>query len=196
MELDRLYSYSTEQACLPPMKIPVDDITETTKEIRFSERTGELNELYRKDQARDFGFPAFLDVHLAYYRSGQEIFFKGSLEGTLEGSCCRCLNNYWFPLSKEFDFVLSPDPYKAGRKVEELRQEDLGLSYYSTEEINLTPLIREQVILALPTQPLCKEDCRGLCGGCGVNLNHETCVCVDSTADPRLAIFRTLKVGR
>lgn len=178
------------------MKIPVDDITESTKEIRFSERIGELNELYRKDQARDFGFPPFLDVHLVYYRSGQEIFFKGSLDGTLEGSCCRCLNNYWFPLSKEFDFVLSPDPFKAGRKVEELRPEDLGLSYYSTEQINLTPLIREQVILALPTQPLCKEDCRGLCEGCGLNLNHETCVCVDSTADPRMAIFRTLKVGR
>ena len=178
------------------MKIPVDDITESAKEIKFSERIGELNELYRKNQIRDFGFPPFLDVDLVYYRSGQEIFFKGALGGKLEGSCSRCLNNYSFLLTKEFDFVLSPDPSKLVRRVEELRQEDLGLSYYSTDEINLTPFIREQVMLALPTQPLCKEDCRGLCGGCGVDLNHETCVCVDSTVDPRMAIFRTLKVGR
>ena len=73
------------------MKIPVDDITESAKEIKFSERIGELNELYSKNQIRDFGFPPFLDVDLVYYRSGQEIFFKGSLGGKLEGSCSRCL---------------------------------------------------------------------------------------------------------
>jgi uncharacterized protein len=178
------------------MKIPVDEITESAHEITFAERLDELNELYKKGEFRDFGFPPFLEVALAYYRSGQEIFFKGILSGTLEAFCSRCLSSYSFLLDKDFDFVLVPDPNKAARKTEELKREDLGLSYYSTEEINLTPLIREQVMLALPTRPLCRESCRGLCGGCGVNLNHETCNCVASTADPRMAIFRTLKVGR
>jgi uncharacterized protein len=178
------------------MKIPLDDITESTTEISFCERIDELNDLYKNRPLRDFGFPRFLDVDLVYYRSGQEIFFKGSFTGVLEGSCSRCLSSYLFPLNKEFDFVLSPDPSRSGRKTEELRWQDLGLSYYATEEINLAPLIREQVMLALPTRPLCKENCRGLCGGCGANLNHESCVCMDSTADPRMAIFRTLKVGR
>ena len=97
---------------------------------------------------------------------------------------------------KEFDFVLRPDPADRGRKIEELNREDLGLSYYSTEEIDLTPLIQEQVMLALPTRPLCHENCRGLCPSCGVDLNKETCACSTSAADPRMAIFRTLKVGR
>jgi uncharacterized protein len=178
------------------MKIPVDEITESAKETDFSERIGELNELYQRGQFRDFDFPPFLDVHLVYYRSGREIFFRGSFDGILEGRCSRCLRSYSFPLNKDFDFVLSPDPSKSGRKVEELKREDLGLSYYSSDEINLAPLIREQVLLALPTRPLCKENCRGLCAGCGVNLNDEPCVCMTSTADPRMAIFRTLKVGR
>jgi uncharacterized protein len=178
------------------MKIPVDEITESAKEIYVSERIGELNELYRQRQFRDFNFPPFLDVHLVYYRSGREIFFKGSLDGNLEGRCSRCLRGYAFPLNKEFDFVLSPDPSKTGRKVEELKREDLGLSYYSSAEINLAPLIQEQVLLALPTRPLCKENCRGLCGNCGANLNDEPCACINSTVDPRMAIFRTLKVGR
>jgi DUF177 domain-containing protein len=178
------------------MKIPLDDITESAKEIGVSERIDELNELYKNGQVRDFRFPPTVDVHLAYYRSGQQIFFKGSLAGTLEATCSRCLNAYPFALNKEFEFVLSPDPSRSGRKIEELRKEDLALSYYSTDEINLTPLIREQVMLALPTRPLCKEDCRGLCGHCGVNLNHETCGCTTSADDPRTAIFRTLKVGR
>jgi uncharacterized protein len=187
--------YRTDLAC-SPMKIPVDEITESAKETNFSERIGELNEIYRQGHFRDFDFPPSLDVYLVYYRAGREIFFRGSFAGILEGRCSRCLRSYSFPLNKEFDFVLSPDPSKSGRKVEELKREDLGLSYYSSDEINLAPLLREQVILALPTRPLCKENCRGLCCGCGVNLNDEPCACMTSSADPRMAIFRTLKVGR
>jgi uncharacterized protein len=178
------------------MKIPVDDITESAKEIRFAERIDGLNDLYKNSQFRDFSFPPFLEVDLVYYRSGQEIFFTGSLGGMLEGSCSRCLRSYSFLLNKAFDFVLTPDPAKSGRKIEELKREDLGLSYYSTEEIKLAPLIKEQVMLALPTRPLCHENCRGLCGSCGVDLNKDTCDCTSTTADPRMAIFRTLRVGR
>jgi hypothetical protein len=57
------------------MKIPVDEITESAHEITFAERLDELNELYKKGEFRDFGFPPFLEVALAYYRSGQDIFF-------------------------------------------------------------------------------------------------------------------------
>ena len=46
------------------MKIPVDDITESAKEIRFSERIDGLNDLYKNGQFRDFGFPPFLEVDL------------------------------------------------------------------------------------------------------------------------------------
>ena len=178
------------------MKIPVDDIPQSPKEINFSESIGELNETFAKAGAGDFRFPPFLDVDLVYYRSGRQIFFQGSLGGTLEGCCSRCLKDFTFALNKSFDFVLSPDAAKTDRKIAELSREDLGLSTYSTEEINLAPLIREQVMLALPTRPLCEESCRGLCGGCGVNLNHEACLCSADGDDPRLAIFRTLKVGR
>jgi uncharacterized protein len=51
-------------------------------------------------------------------------------------------------------------------------------------------------MLALPTRPLCDENCRGLCGGCGANLNREPCACSASADDPRMALFRKLKVGR
>ena len=178
------------------MKIPVDDITESAREVRFFENIGGLNALYKNSQCRDFGFPPFLEVDLVYYRSGQEVFFKGSFVGTLEGTCSRCLRNYSFSLGKDFDFVLSSDPSEQGGKVGELDREDLGLSYYSTEEIDLAPLIKEQVMLALPTRPQCHENCRGLCSSCGIDLNQETCACSSSAADPRMAIFRTLKVGR
>ena len=180
----------------PLMKIPVDDIPQSPKEITFSENIGALDEVYGKGRARDFCFPPRLDVELIFYRSGRQIFFQGWFEGKFEGFCSRCLSEYGFTLHKDFEFVLTPAPSKTDRKIEELRREDLGLSYYASDEIDLAPLIAEQVMLALPTRPLCDENCRGLCGGCGANLNDEACICSAHTGDPRMAIFRSLKVGR
>jgi uncharacterized protein len=74
--------------------------------------------------------------------------------------------------------------------------DDLELSVYQGEEVDLSPLIREQVLLALVDRPLCREDCRGLCPRCGVNLNERECGCVAETPAPRLAVLRTLKVAR
>lgn len=178
------------------MRIPVDEITQSAKEIHFSERIEDLNQIYAKDQARDYEFPPFLDVNLVYYRSGAEIFFQGSFAAQFAGRCSRCLEEYPFRIDKEFDLVLTPDPSASGKADGELSRSDLGLSTYSSEEINLAPLIKEQVLLALPTRPLCQESCRGLCGSCGANLNMESCGCFSSTADPRMALFRTLKLNR
>ena len=178
------------------MKIPIDDIPQSAKEITFSERIEELNEIYAKGSAHDFRFPPFLNVALEYYRSGRELFFHGRFDGGIEACCGRCLKYFSLDMDRQFDFVLVPDPAKSGRRTEELGRADLGLSYYSTEEIDLSPLITEQVLLALPTRPLCAEDCRGLCGGCGADLNLEACACSRSAGDPRMEVFRTLKVGR
>ena len=78
----------------------------------------------------------------------------------------------------------------------QLSEDDLALSFYSGEEIDLAPLFTEQVILTLPTRALCREDCKGLCPRCGVNRNHETCECVEREPDPRLAVLRNLRVER
>jgi uncharacterized protein len=178
------------------MKIRVDDIYPEPKELRFSESIETLNEVYAKSAVREYRFPPALAVDLTYYRAGRQLFFHGRLRGTLQAACGRCLQSFPVELNKEFEFILTPRPVNPGRGAEELNRDDLGLSYYSTEEIDLSPLISEQVILALPTRPLCAEDCRGICGGCGANLNAETCACSSSAGDPRMAIFRTLKVGR
>lgn len=178
------------------MKIPVDEIPQSPKEITFPEKIEELNEIYRRSTYPEFGFPPFIEVDLVYHRSGRDIFFNGRFRGRFIGCCGRCLENYSFTLDRDFAFVLTPEPAKSERGAEELHGAELGLSYYSSDEIDLAPLIAEQVMLALPTRPLCAEDCRGLCIACGANFNRETCDCSTETGDPRMAIFRTLKVSR
>lgn len=177
------------------MKISIDEIPQSPREIRFSESVEELNQIYHRESNPDFGFPARLNVNLVYYRSGAEIFFNGSFSGPITGRCGRCLENFNFMLDEKFEFILTRDSSMFGHRADELRGDDLGLSYYASDEIDLGPLIAEQVLLALPTRPLCAESCRGLCGRCGANLNHDTCSCASSGDDPRMALFRTLKVG-
>jgi len=178
------------------MKISIDEIPQTPKEIDFSENVEELNKIYSRDNSPDFGFPPSLDVQLVYYRSGPEILFSGNFSGAFTGHCGRCLAEFNFSLDKTFDMVLTPEPKRSVHGAAELHRDELGLSYYSSEEIDLAPLIAEQVMLALPTRSLCSEDCRGLCGMCGAHLNSEACHCPDIGGDPRMAPFRRLKVGQ
>lgn len=176
------------------MKVSVDQITASPKDVSFKESSEDLNRIFEEEENGDFRFLPGLDVDLVYYRSGQELFFRGSLRATVEGRCSRCLKSYAFPLQKEFDFVLTPGLPRA--KGGEVSEEEMGMSFYNTDEIDLTPLIREQALLALPTRPLCDDHCRGLCGRCGVNLNDEDCLCPSRELDPRMHVFRTLKSAR
>jgi uncharacterized protein len=74
----------------------------------------------------------------------------------------------------------------------ELAEDDLDLYTYEGEEVDLSPLFREQVVLAVPFAPLCSEDCKGLCPQCGADRNLERCDC-KPPVDPRWAALQTLK---
>jgi uncharacterized protein len=122
------------------------------------------------------------------------VFVSGTANGSVLGHCARCLGTYTFPLAAEFELVLVPQrPLPAET---ELSGDDLDLSFYAGDEIDLSPLVLEQLVLALPTRPLCRDACRGLCPKCGIDLNSGKCACVQDEGDPRLAVLRTLKVAR
>jgi uncharacterized protein len=176
------------------VKIPVNQITESFKEIQFEEGIEDLNPNGVGQKRGEFRFPPFLNVNLTHYRSGQDLFFHGHLDRVIEACCSRCLRFYSFSLEKDFDFFLTPEPPTA--KSRELYRDEMGLSFYSSEDINLSPFIRDQVLLALPMRPLCDEGCRGLCPSCGVNLNHESCLCPAPSGDTRMAFFRNLRLDR
>lgn len=75
----------------------------------------------------------------------------------------------------------------------ELGDEDLDLYGYEGEEIDLAPMLREQLVLAVPFAPLCTEACKGLCPQCGGDRNQEACDC-EPPGDPRLAALKNLKI--
>jgi DUF177 domain-containing protein len=173
------------------VKIRVEKIRETEGRANFVEEVGEINEALSRTGVVDYQFQAPVPVDVHYYRLGTDLFFSGHFASQVAGTCARCLADYSFPLDREFTFVLKP----AARQDEniELKEEDLALSFYQGDEVDLGPLVREVMFLALPTRPLCRDDCLGLCPRCGANRNAGACECRDEWTDPRLEILRTLK---
>jgi uncharacterized protein len=171
------------------VRLRVRDIEETPKELAYDEPTSELNPLLAHGPVRDFTFVGPANVHLNYYRSGQEIFLQGEVSTAVVGQCARCLEEFRFLHEPRFSFIMVPHQ---GRWASEDLAEGGDLNWYEGEEIDVSPLLRERLMLALPTLPLCRDDCLGLCAQCGRNLNAGACDCT-AAVDPRLAVLRSLK---
>lgn len=125
-------------------------------------------------------------------RSGRGVVIGGSFVGGLSLVCGRCLEP--FPFEAEDRFDLYCEVPAAGPVDEEraLAPDELDVTYLEEGQINTDQLLRENLLLSLPLQPLCREDCRGLCPRCGANLNHGPCGCAPPAADPRLDALRKI----
>lgn len=121
-----------------------------------------------------------------------EYLVDGTLDGTLEVPCSRCLEPFALPLSTRVDVRLLPVAKLAGSDEHEIRDDDLSIEFYENDVLDVAALVREQCYLALPMKPLCRPDCKGLCQQCGSNLNVTTCACDQAWVDPRLAALKAL----
>ena len=101
-------------------------------------------------------------------------------------TCSRCLMKFKTDLSVAIQVFYTWD-----RSLVKNNDESELIKYMPEEqkEINLSEVLRESIILSLPMKPLCSENCRGLCAGCGKNLNIDSCNCVGKTTDPRWEVL-------
>ena len=174
------------------MKVQLHDILAVPTEVAYAEPVQELNATLRAGPSSDYEFTAPLEVDLTFSRSALDLFFDGRVHGNATGTCARCLTTFPLEIAKDFSVVLTPEVRLSGEI--ELGKGDLAESFYRGTEVDVTRLVYEQVLLALPTRPLCDEECRGLCPQCGMNLNTGQCSCTVDTGDPRLAVLRGLKI--
>jgi len=175
------------------VKLNVHEIEEVEKTLSYEEPTESLNPELTHGGVRDFEFHAPAAIELSYYRGGRELFFRGHITAAAIGYCARCTEPYDFEIDADFHAVLLPRPEETDADGE-LDDEQLDVGYYDDDLVDLTPMIHDQVIVALPTRPLCDEDCLGLCPQCGNNRNINPCTCTASTGDPRLAVLRQIKL--
>jgi len=140
--------------------------------------------------------PGFSDIggRLTLDRNGDILRITGRLAYACRLECSRCLG--WFRLEAQEPVEIYFRPQQAGEtaghREGELKADDLSVLTYRGAELDLWPAIRESLELARPLKPLCRQDCRGICHGCGRDLNREACRCAPDPEDPRWEALRAL----
>ncbi len=122
-----------------------------------------------------------------------QVDVEGEISVTIEVECTRCLK----PSEKKLHIAFKSEFVTAenftAAKEAELQERDLDVTVYEGDEIDLTELVREQILLNLPEQVFCVENCRGLCEKCGANRNLLDCNCIEKDVDPRWSALKSLK---
>ncbi len=134
--------------------------------------------------------PVEASFHLE--RKSDGILARGAFMTTAVVLCSRCSEAVSVPVSDQFVVLYHgvQDTFR-GEEIE-LTVEEMDVDVLKDDRLDLSGLLRENVLLNLPLQPLCRTDCRGLCPQCGVNLNETSCQCYGQEPDPRLRPLQDL----
>ena len=111
------------------------------------------------------------------FRTGDGLWVSASLESTVPAACSLCLEEYTQPLQ----LVIDEETQSAGA-LEEEESERLRID---DDILDLTEAVQQYLEIAPPMKPLCRPGCKGICPGCGTNLNHGECGCDGDERDPR-----------
>ena len=121
---------------------------------------------------------AGVHLDLTISRSEETIFVRGRINGEFHMPCGRCLEPAQVTLDEaDLRLTFLPPGTASEAEDEELALQDLDTFTHDGKQIDLEPLIREQLVLAIPIMPLCQADCEGICTSCGTNRNTERCDC-------------------
>jgi uncharacterized protein len=118
---------------------------------------------------------------------------RGEMAAEIVLECTRCLQTIEQNLEILFEAAFVTSEHYTQAKEAELNAADLDVSVFEGDRIDLIELVREQILLNLPEQVFCREDCKGLCEKCGANRNLIDCKCIEKEVDPRWAALKNLK---
>lgn len=125
----------------------------------------------------EFDFNNHIKGEIRLQSVGDTVVVRGDVSTTADTKCVRCLKPVKVPVSGEVNAVYENNPELLKPAVEFMGSEDEGITYFDGEHVRPNPQIREAIMVELPPLPVCSEDCKGLCPGCGADLNLEECRC-------------------
>ncbi len=162
---------------------------------RISERGLHLAgavEIDREDLIEDSAYlTEAVDYDINFVRDRDKIKVSGRMRTTVMLSCVRCLEEFDLPIDCHFDVVLFPASELTASE-SSVKSEEIEYIFYQGNKIDLIKILSEQVNLSLPFNPVCREECRGLCSNCGANLNQKDCRCHHSVSEISL-LFDKIK---
>lgn len=138
--------------------------------------------------------PVRVDLEVSF--TGHMYVGQGEAITRLEFACSRCLEPHIFPIAEPLNLIMID---AGSRKPQDFEDDALLVEQ---GEVDIEPGIIAAIFAAIPLNPLCSPECRGLCPNCGVNRNKEACRCREDNIDPRWEALKKLtweggeKIGR
>ena len=179
------------------MKVKVDDLRESGKVFHFHQTVDWFSSrMGSTEEARELALAQPVSADLEIVLDLQQVKLSGRLQTAVRLVCSRCLQNFIINLDEPISLsllrpVLSETPLEI-----DLRPQDLDTEFHDGVTIDVDSIITEQIFLALPQKPLCHRNCLGLCPGCGIDLNHESCLCVKRETGSAFEALRTVKIDQ
>ena len=124
--------------------------------------------------------------------AGNEVFVNGHVETRAQVECDRCLKPIELPVNADFALEYITGSEYESTDVAELSEGEMSVAVFDGEAIDVDEIVKEQILLAVPTRMLCREDCKGICPQCGADRNMGECSCVTDDIDPRWAALKNL----
>jgi len=124
--------------------------------------------------------------------SGNEVFVYGHVETRAQVECDRCLKPVELPVNVDFTLEYISDSDYESIDTAELTEAEMSVSVFDGAVLDVDEIVKEQILLTVPTRMLCREDCKGICPECGADRNTGECNCVTNDIDPRWAALKNL----
>jgi len=162
------------------MKISIQNLKQGLSNFSDKIAPDFIEQKYRRYYPDDFNVSVQLD------KIERDFRVQLSLKSVAKFDCDRCL--------KEFDSAIDlylEQIYKTDSTSQDSGGEIIALPVDAIE-IDFTDVLSEMIVLNHPLKKLCKENCKGICAGCGSNLNEEECQCKEAKTDPRWDELRRL----
>jgi uncharacterized protein len=135
-----------------------------------------------------------LRAELRYDRDDENVFAVGGLKALVTVPCAKCLGPALVKIDAPLHMTFVADEGKLAVSDDPL--DDVDVATHDRVNVDLAPIVREQLILGLPISPKCRENCVGLCTVCGQNKNELDCGhTVAGLGDPRFAALEKLKLS-
>jgi uncharacterized protein len=131
------------------------------------------------------GSPVEFELRLEAVMEG--VLVTGTARAALEGECARCLEDIHDDVVADFQELFVYDGSDTA-----VDEQDADVSRLEGDLLDLEPLLRDSVVLTLPFQPLCRDDCPGLCVECGARLADDPGHQHQEPVDPRWAALQGL----
>lgn len=150
-------------------------VTEESIDIKFT-----LQNIYYGDECIEFDAPVECVGSVVLLEN--IIFLNANVRTKLTLPCSRCFEKFCYPIDIEIHEKLSITS----------KDEDDEIIFIEGEKFDISDIVETNIIVSLPIQKLCNEDCKGLCQKCGTDLNLLQCNCNKDDIDPRLDKLKDL----